>query len=89
MDVLLSRDIDKESQKKREWTWENMKKYRQICCRYVDLYIKTKKKTSTDVETNEFQTMEKEMSFESQIHCRKIGLSFLRKDRLYQEEMQW
>ena len=79
---------DMVSQKKREWTWSHMKAFRQSSRRYVDLYIKTKKNASSDEEREELRALEERMEFETQMHYRKIGLSFLRRDRLYQEEMR-
>ena len=72
--------------RRKEWSWDHMKRSRKKCRSYVDLYIKKKKKTLNEKEEKTINRFEERMDYDLLMYCRLIGLNYLKEDRLYQEK---
>ena len=61
---------------------------RRMCKRYVELFVRKKQCHISEEEERECEGLERDLGFDLQLICRKMGLKFLQKDRIYQEEQK-
>ena len=77
-------------ERRKKWRWEEMKRTREETKKYVELYVKKKKKGEKvkKEEEKEVERLERELGYWVLLFGRKLAADYLLKDKKYQEEVK-